>query len=717
MQQKDVYSISKTYLEQKNEDFWRKDVKILQDIMKIHSELYYEKEAPIISDNEYDILFEKLSVLEEKFWVEVKLSDSVWSEGKRSSFKKVSHTRPMISLGNTYNEEDLQDFDVRVKRILKTKFSQDSSLNSLLPGEKKQHLSLFPLAGERIQDRAAQGEENNIPYTVEYKFDGLWVELVYKNWKLTQAITRWNGIEWEDVTENIKQIKNIPHEIRYLENIEIRGEVLMPLSSFERLNTQAKEAGEKIFANPRNAASGSLRILDTTITAKRDLKFFAYDISDFESYGEKSYFSMVHSLEKLGFDISSYFQKHQGISEIIQEIQNFGEKKKEIDFEIDGLVIKVDTIDLWKDIWYTEHHPRYAIAYKFPAEIQTTKIESVEHSVGRTGTITPVANVTPINLWWAVIRRSTLHNYEEIEKLDVREWDTVFIKRAGEVIPKIISVVKELRDGTEQKIAVPQKCPSCSSEVFKDEDKVRYYCNNKVSCTAQNKEQLAYSVGKGGFNIDGLWERQVEIFLTEWLIVNLVDIFQLKNKREKILELEGFKELSVNNLLSAIEKVQKTDIATFLRSIGIPGVGKKTAKTLSQIFHSESDIWNFTVTEEELIELPDIGPEVAKSVVEFFMTQREYILSLLKVLEIKFPDTKEHVSGKYSWKKICITGSFDGYSRDDLIEILEKQWGEFVWSVSKNTDYLLAWDKAGGKLKKAWELWIEVLKLEVFLSN
>lgn len=678
MNEKDIYSISQTYIKQNLGDFSREEVQKLQDVIKFHSELYYEKESPIISDSEYDELFKKLEVLEEEFWFEKKVSKSVGSQMQQSSFKKVAHKRPMISLDNTYNADELRDFDGRIKKIL----ADDSDVN----------------------------------YTIEYKFDGLWVELVYVWWLLQQAITRWNGIQWEDVTENIKQITNIPQKIPYSEDIEIRGEVLMPLSSFEKLNTQAKEDWEKVFANPRNAASGSLRVLDTSITAQRDLKFFAYDVSDFESFGKQSYFDMVHALEKLGFEISNYFYEFSNISEIIKKIEKFADTKQKIDFEIDGLVVKVNTISLWKEVGYTQHHPRYAIAYKFPAEIQTTVIESVEHSVGRTGTITPVANVAPVVLSGATIRRSTLHNYDEIEKLDIRVGDSVFIKRAWEVIPKIVSVVKNVRDGNEQVIEVPSVCPSCWEKVYKDEDKVRYYCANTLSCPAQNREQLAYSVGKSGLDIDGLWERQIEIFLEEGIISNLVDIFSLSEKREHILELEWFQEKSVNNLLNAIEQVKAIDITVFLKSIGIPGVWKKTAKTLSKVFCTLSDVSHFSITQEDLIELDDIGPEVAKNVVDFFMKKKEFIAELLEVITVKFPENVTNRNGKYTWKKMCITGSFESYTRDQLVEKLEYEWGEFVSSVSKKTDYLLAGEKAGGKLKKAKDLGIEIVRIEDFLN-
>ncbi len=679
MDQKDVYLLSKEYLSKDIEDFTWEDVEVFQDIITHHSKLYYEKEAPIISDNDYDVLFQKLKKLEGQFWSPEKITNTVGSEFRRSTFEKVDHNRPMISLDNTYNAEDLEDFDTRIQKKIQSNIT--------------------------------------LEYMLEFKFDGLWVELVYRQWKFVQAITRWNGLQGEDVTENVRQITNIPHEISYVQDIEVRGEVLMPLSSFEKLNTQAKLSGEKVFANPRNAASGSLRILDTSITSKRDLKFFAYDISDFETYGRTTYSDMIESLESLWFEISNYFHKCSSIQEVIEQIQDFWDIKKQIDFEIDGLVIKVNDIALWKEIGYTEHHPRYAISYKFPAEIQTTTIESVQHSVGRTWTITPVANVSPVVLSGATIRRSTLHNYDEVEKLDIREGDKVFIKRAGEVIPKIVSVVKEVRDGSEKPIKIPSECPSCGETVYKDQSKVRYYCANTLSCPAQNKEQLAYSVWKGGFDIDGFWEKQVEIFLREGLITSLVDIFYLRDKRDQILELEWFQEKSVNNLIAGIERVKQTGIVTFLRSIGIPGVGKKTAKTLSQVFVSTDDIRDFSLTQEDLVELWDVGPEIAKNVVEFFTEKKDFLAQLLEVLDISFPKpTNQNNNWKYAGKKMCITGSFDGYTRDQLVEMLEKEWGEFVGSVSKKTDYLLAGEKAGGKLKKASELGVEVLEIKDFLS-
>ena len=725
MHEKELYTITKQLLEKNIEDFSEIDLWDFWEIIKAHGYLYYQKEAPIISDSEYDRLFEKFLELKKIFSEEVNISEKIWNF-QQSSFKKVAHSRPMISLDNTYNEEDLRDFDARVKKNL-------------------------------------WWYEWDLEYMIEFKFDGVWIELIYENWKFIQAITRGNGLVWEDVTENVRQISSIPKTISYTDRFEIRWEIVMPLTSFERLNTEAKKVGWKVFSNPRNAASGSIRMIDNSITKYRELDFYGYDLANSETFIQKNtietYEILISKISELWFKTWSYFEKISGAENLISQIENFWERKKHIDFEIDGLVVKVNDISLWEQIGKTEHHPRYAIAYKFPAEIQTTQIESVEHSVGRTGTITPVANVSPVNLWWAVIRRSTLHNYDEIQKLDVRVGDRVFIKRAWEVIPKIISVVVEVRDGTEQKIEIPTLCPSCHSQVLKDDSKVRYYCGNTISCPAQNREQLAHSVGKSWFDIDWLGERQIEIFLEQGLISNLLDIFSLKKKREEILELEWFQEKSVDKLLESIEKSRNMDLAKFIRSIGIPWVGKKTAKILAGYIwgdrsHTTTLSWILSLPEEKdatneasfpnirerifatlipvgqdrvmsweatekLQELPDIWPEVARSVVEFFTQRTEYISELLRVLNIEISDTsvvKEKITWKYAWKKMCITWSFEWYSRDQLVEILESQGWEFTSSVSKNTDYLLAGEKAGGKLKKATELWVEVLSLEEFMQ-
>jgi len=681
-----LIELSKLYIDKDIDTIEEKEVYILQDIIDNHNGLYYNSDAPVISDFEYDSLFKKLSELESRFVVASKQTSEVGAAIVQSSFQKVKHSRAMISLDNTYNAEDLRDFDGRVKRNL-------------------------------------WWREGNLEYMIEFKFDGVGIELIYENGEFTQAITRWNGVEWEDVTENVRQIESIPKTIDYTDRFEIRGEIVMPISSFEYLNEKAKKDGWKVFSNPRNAASGSIRMIDNSVTKERKLDFYGYDLANNAEFVEEnhinSYQWLIQRIWKLWFKISSYFIKSASIEEVIKSIETIWEIKKTLDFEIDGLVVKVNDITTWPEIGATEHHPRYAISYKFPAEILTTKVLWVQHSVGRTGTITPVANLDPVNIGWVTVKRATLHNYDEIESLGVKIWDTIFLKRAWEVIPKVVSVVKEGRDGSEVDIVIPTECPSCSEKVYKDDDKVRYYCANSNGCPDQLWERLAWSIGKNGLDIDGFWEKQARLFLELGMITNLADIFTLESKREEILELEWFQEKSVDNLMNSIEKAKHLDIAKLLKSLAIPWVGKKTAKNLSRLFTSESNILNFSHNLEDLEDLDDIGPEIALSVYEYFNddSNKELLWRLVWSLEITYYQTKEVWNWFFAGKKVCITWSFENYKRPELADVLEKTGGEFMSSVSKRTDYLLAGEKAGSKLKKANELGVEVLDIEGFLEK
>lgn len=687
-----MLELSKKYLKLTLNELKKSDISILQNLISYHSDLYYNKDEPVISDREYDDLFKKLEYLEKKYSINNKQTSLIWADIIESTFEKVAHSRPMISLDNTYDETDLRDFDERVIKNIDD--------NSIL----------------------------DIQYCLEFKFDWLWIELIYKEWKLVQAITRWNGIEWEDVTQNVLTIDNIPKNIPYTDHLEVRWEVVMPNSVFEELNSKAKLDWTKIFSNPRNAASWSLRMKDNTITKQRKLKFFAYDLANFDDFVKKEkisyYFEVIKSLEKLWFEISSYFKKLNWIEEVISSIENFWETKKTIDFDIDWLVIKVNDITLWEQVGWTEHHPRYAIAYKFPAEILTTKILSVDHQVGKTWTITPVANLEPINISWVIVKRATLHNYEEVENLWVKIWDSVFIKRAGEVIPKIISVVQTWNRDNLIDIVSPKFCPSCETLVQKDEDKVRFYCPNSIDCPAQHTEKLIFAVWKNGFDIDWFWEKQVELFLEMGIIHNLVDIFKISEKREDILLLEWFKEKSVSNLLAWVEEVKNMDVTRFLMWLTIPWVGKKTAKTISKLFKTREDIIKFSYSLEDLEKLSDIWPEIWQNVIDYFKNEAHVRIleELTHILDINYYIEKTSSSDSmFFWKKVCITWSFESnwekVSRDDLVIKLEEVWWEFVGSVSKNTDFLLAWEKAWSKLEKANSLWVQIIKLDYFLSN
>ncbi len=697
--------LSKHYLNLDINDFVIFDIEKLANLLEYHSDLYYNKEEPIISDFEYDSLFKKLQILEEKFGIKEGQTHKVWSDITQSTFTKVPHSRPMISLDNTYNEEDLRDFDERIKRVL--------GMNTFIG----QTQGIAPTKNNVGVDLVFAQE---IPYTIEFKFDWLWVELIYKNWELVQAITRWNWIEWEDVTVNVKTIKNIPKTIAYKEHLEVRWEVVMPLSAFEELNANAIKSWWKVFSNPRNAASGSLRLLDASVTATRNLKFFAYDLANFEEFRLKeeknTYFDVIKDLESFGFEISSYFLKCKNISEVIKNIDNFWDVKSKIDFDIDGLVIKVDDVWLWQDIGFTAHHPRYAIAYKFPAEILTTKILSVEHQVWRTGTITPVANLEPVFIGWVTVKRATLHNYEEIANLWVKVWDNIFIKRAWEVIPKIVGVIKETRNWSEIDIITPKVCPSCWTEILKDDDKVRFYCPNHLNCPEQIKQKLIHSVWKQGLNIDWLWSEQVELFLEKWFICDLASIFELESKKDLILALPWYKEKSVQNLLNAIENAKNQKIVNFLVALNIPGIWPQSAKELSKLINRDDEFLCFNFSIEELENLKDVWIETAKNIYNFFNNEKnkDLLKKLLNYIKVEYKE--EVIWWKYDWKRMCITWSFEGFSRDELVEKLEQMWWSFVSSVSKNTDFLLAWEKAWSKLEKAKSLWVEVISLEEFLK-
>ncbi len=683
-----MVELSKKYLKMTLDELKEQDFKKLQDLILYHSDLYYNKDEPVISDSEYDSLFKKLEYLEKKFWIKNKQTSLIWAEIQESTFEKVKHSRPMISLDNTYNEKDLNDFNERVIKNIDD--------NNIL----------------------------NIEYCLEFKFDGLGVELIYKNWKLVQAITRWNWFEWEDITVNVMQIDNIPKTISYKEHLEVRWEVVMPNSVFEELNLNAKIEWTKIFSNPRNAASWSLRMKDSSITKKRKLKFFAYDLANFDEYIDNiwlsKYYDVIYSLADLWFDISSYFKKLNWIEEIISAIENFWDIKKTIDFDIDWLVIKVNDISLWKIVGWTEHHPRYAIAYKFPAEILTTKINSVDHQVGKTWTITPVANLEPINISWVIVRRATLHNYEEVENLDVRIGDSVFIKRAWEVIPKIISVVNTEGRYDLEKIVPPEFCPSCETKIVKDENKVRFYCPNTIDCPAQHIEKLVFAVWKNWFDIDWFWEKQVELFLSEWIIHNLADIFKISEKREEILMFEWFKEKSVSNLIAWVELAKYMDITRFIMWLTIPWVGKKTAKTISCLFKTKENLLDFSYNLEELQELDDIWPEIWQNIIDYFNNEahKRILEELLNYVVITYYVEKTIIwNSIFTYKSVCITWSFEWFSRDELAKKLEEFWWKFVWSISKNTDFLLAWEKAWSKLEKANSLGVKVIDLNYFLDN
>jgi DNA ligase (NAD+) len=599
-----------------------------------------------------------------------------------------------MSLDNTYNAEDLRDFEKRIDRILKSTNDEWRMTN------------------------------DEYEYVVEYKFDGLGIALLYEGGKLARALTRWDGQIGEDITLNVREITNIPQTIPYNETIEVRGEVVMSRASFDELNQRRLQSWEKLFANPRNAASGSLRQLDPTVTRDRDLLFFAYSCPDLEELHktdireEGTYYSLIEKLGAWGFQTSKqwqkgelFFEKKTGIESIVTMIHEMG-KKPVCPFDIDGLVIKINNLHLWPVLGMTSHHPRYAISYKFPAEYGRTRIIEIEHSVGRTGTITPVAHVEPVNIMGVTVQHATLHNYDEVAKKDLRIGDQVFIHRAGEVIPEIIAPIIEARTGREEIIIPPTHCPICESPTHKEGEKIALLCSNPA-CPAREMQALEWFVSKHGVDIDGFWPKQIELFLELGWVTDMASIYDLPDHRDELLLVEWYKEKSVDNLMTAIEAKRTLPIDRFIGALGIPWVGKRTAKLLAPLFHSTDDILNFGLSIETLEAVKDIGPGTAGTISTYFETHKHLLERLLARVTIVFPEVVEKSSGVLAGKTFCVTGTFD-ISRDDIHAMVEANGGEVRTAVSGNLDYLIAGENAWGKREKAQTLGVSIIDLEGF---
>lgn len=683
----------------------------LQACVKAHNELYYQKESPIISDHQYDELFNALKNLEAQFgsgkttWV----TQSIAVQAD-DTFTKHKHASPMISLDNTYNAEDLRDFEKRIRNILKT--------------------------------------DDQLSYAVEPKFDGLGLSLTYKNGKLWRALTRGDGTEGETVTENAKTIASIPQTIPFLETVEIRGEVLLPVQEFERINRERAEKWEKLFANPRNAASGSLRQLDAKITAERKLTFFAYSFPFLEEEKRrqasendwirqiKTYADYIDLLQRFGFQTSNkvLFFTADKLETLLDFIHQKTEKRPVLPFEIDGLVIKLQNLKLWNALWTTEHHPRYAIAYKFPAQRERTKLLNVKHSVGRSGIITPVAVLQSVNIGGVTVKNASLHNYDETAKKDIRVWDMVFVERAGEVIPEITASIKELRNGTELPIIAPQNCPACGTPLEQDEGKVAIFCPNKTFCPAQIQGQWETFAQKYAMNIDGLGTERIAFLLQNGFITDIVSLYHLHEHYDTLTTLEWWGKKSVDNLLLAIENSRKNPLDKVLVGLGISEVGRKTAKVIAKALekryleqNSKSDDMNFSgilkawesFSGEEWQQLEDVWPVVAESIFGYAREKKDFLIRLFQELSPPvntWNTTTAENSKQTEGKSFCVTGSFAKYSRDELHAIIEENGGLVRDSVSKKLDYLIVGENAGSKQTKALELGVPTLTVEEFLE-
>ncbi|MEC1732417.1 NAD-dependent DNA ligase LigA [Bacillus mojavensis] len=633
---------------------------------------YYTLDEPSVPDAEYDRLMQELIAIEEEH-PDLRTPDSPTQRvggAVLEAFRKVTHGTPMLSLGNAFNADDLRDFDRRV--------------------------------------RQAVGDD--VAYNVELKIDGLAVSLRYEDGYFVRGATRGDGTTGEDITENLKTIRTIPLKMNRSLSIEVRGEAFMPKRSFEALNEERIKNEEEPFANPRNAAAGSLRQLDPKIAAKRNLDIFVYSIAELDEIGVETQSQGLDFLDDIGFKTNQERKKCGSIEEVIAMIDELQAKRADLPYEIDGIVIKVDSLDQQEELGYTAKSPRWAIAYKFPAEEVVTKLLDIELNVGRTGVITPTAILEPVKVAGTTVSRASLHNEDLIKEKDIRILDKVVVKKAGDIIPEVVNVLVEQRTGEEKEFSMPTECPECGSELVRIEGEVALRCINP-ECPAQIREGLIHFVSRNAMNIDGLGERVITQLFQENLVRNVADLYKLT--KEQVIQLERMGEKSTENLISSIQKSKENSLERLLFGLGIRFIGSKAAKTLAMHFESLDNLKKATI--EELLAIDEIGEKMADAVITYF--HKEEMLELLAELEelgvntlykgpkrVKAEDSDSYFAGK----TIVLTGKLEELSRNEAKAQIEALGGKMTGSVSKNTDLVIAGEAAGSKLTKAQELNIEV---------
>lgn len=650
---------------------------------------YYALDNPLVPDAEYDRLLEELKRLERAYPDLVTPDSPTQRVGAAplKAFQQVTHHLPMLSLDNAFTEQQVLDFD------------------------------------RRIKEKGDLPQADSIQYCCEPKLDGLAVNLIYENGLLTRAATRGDGTTGEDITQNIKTIKSIPLKLlKSQENtfpsipplIEIRGEVYMPLEGFYKLNKEAEEEGEKIFANPRNAAAGSLRQLDSCVTASRPLNFYAYGLG-YYSDDEKiltSQWQIIQCLKAWGLRVNPEVRQVENIQACIAYTQALSIKRNKLNYEIDGVVYKVNQLSLQKKLGFISRSPRFALAHKFPAQEEMTQVVAVNFQVGRTGVLTPVAKLNPVIVGGVSVSNATLHNMDEIVRKDIRVHDSVIIKRAGDVIPEIVSVLKEKRPKNAEKIVMPSHCPVCGSVVEKEEDKAASYCTGHLICPAQLKESIKHYASRNALDIAGLGDKWAEIFVELGLVKSIGDLYDLTI--EKLMPVERMGEKSAEKLCEAIRQSKKTTLARFLYGLGIPQVGEKTAKVLAENFRDIQHLMQ--AQEEDLLGLPDIGPIVAKHIVLFFAHPQHQAL-IKKLLSIGFELSSKMLSQsdlKLKNKTFVITGTLESMAREEAKERLENLGAKVTNSVSASTHYLIVGESPGSKFEKAQKLNVTILDEAAF---
>ncbi len=662
----------------------KKRIEELRELINYHNYRYYVLNDPVISDAEYDELMRELKQLEEQFPEFITPDSPTQRVGAppREEFGTLRHALPMLSLEDARNEQEIREFDARIKRALG------------LPPDAR------------------------IEYVAEPKYDGTSLEILYENGRYRAAATRGDGITGEDVTPNARTIRTIP--LRLLKNdrfpiperVDVRGEVLMKKADFEALNREREKRGEPLFANPRNAAAGSLRQLDPNITAQRKLDFVAWGLGLVRGIEFRTQEEVLEALSAWGFKTSQPRRLCHGIEEVLEYYREMEERRDDFEYELDGIVVKVNDLSLWERLGTTARSPRYAFAGKFKPREKTTRLIDVVYQVGRTGIITPVAVLEPVEVGGVIVSRATLHNFDEVRRKDIRIGDYVLVYRAGDVIPEIVKPIKERRTGNEKPIEPPTYCPVCGAPTVREG--AYYKCVN-IACPAKLKGMLKHMASRHALDIEGLGEKIAQLLVDRGLVKDPADLFYLK--KEDLLRLPGFAEKSAQNLLNQIEKAKRIPLSRFLFALGIPGVGGHTAKILAQHFETLDDLMK--ASETDLLQIPGIGPETARSIVTFFREprNREVIQKFLKAGVTPLPEKRKEVKeSPLAGKTVVFTGALKSMTREEAQRLVEELGGHAASSVSRKTDFVVVGENPGSKYQKALQLGIKILTEEEFLK-
>lgn len=648
-----------------NKNEAKKHLTKLRDEINYHNYKYYVENNPVVSDYEYDLLLKKLESLEAEFPDLVTADSPTQRVGGEplKVFKTVEHKTPMLSLDNAYSYDELREFDERVRKNI--------------------------------------GDTN---YVCEPKIDGTSIALIYENGVLVRGATRGDGIKGDDITTNLRTIHSIPLRLQgtTLQNAEVRGEVYFPVSSFKRFNKEQEKKGEQVFANPRNAAAGSLRQLDPRIVAIRPLDTFLYYISH-SDIDVKSQEESLEILRKAGFRVNPFIKKVSDIEAAISYCKTLETKRETLDYEIDGVVLKVNSIAKQKTLGSTIKHPRWAIAFKFTAKQATTQLKDIVIQVGRTGTLTPVAILEPVQVGGVTVSRATLHNFDEVKRKDIRIGDMVLVERSGDVIPQVVKSISEKRTGEEKIRTIPRKCPACGSDVIRTLDEVAVRCPNK-QCPARLKWRIEYFASRDAMDIDHLGGQTIDKLIEKGLVDTIADLYYLT--ADDLLSLEGFKEKSVKNLLVSIEKSKQQGLARLIYGLGIRHVGKYAAQLLASHYHSIDELAKKSA--EELVQIHGLGEKTAEAIATFFATEENMdLIHKLKDIGIRTKETKKE--GLLTGKKFVFTGGLSSLSRPDASDLVMKQGGMVCSAIGKDIDYVVVGVDPGSKYDKAKKLGLTII--------